>query len=167
MNDAPVTLVIAIWGAVLGTASFAWNIYRATSDRGRLQVSCRIARFQIVPATFLTGGGRPTEPQIAYTITNVGRRPIFVSHFGGAYRDGKGFEVVPRTSPWPKELKPGESISERAEEPVKVLLNNGGAVFLGAWDTTGKVYKIRRRDLRRLKAEAEHLRREGVGQRAP
>lgn len=157
MTRDSITLWIAILGAVLGTASFLWNIYRAVSDKGRLRVACRIARFAIVPITALPGGGRPTEPHLTYTITNVGRRSIFVSHFGGVYEDGKSFEVVPRAA-LPKELKPGETISERAEDPVKVLLRNGRAKFLGAWDTTGKVYKVPRGDLKRLEAEAGRLR---------
>lgn len=110
-----------------------------------------------VPVTVLPGGVRPTEPQLVYIITNAGRRSVFVSHFGGIYRDGKSFEVVPRTSPWPKELRPGESVSERAEDPVRVLLSNGGVRALGAWDTTGRFSRISRRDLSRLKVEAKRL----------
>lgn len=157
MNPEAVTFWIAVWGALLGTISLGWNIYQAVSDRGTLRVRCKIGRFVIVSITTLPGGDRPTEPQLAYTITNVGRRAIVVSHIGGVYADGTSFEVVPRST-FPKELRPGENISERAEDPVTILLRNGSAKFVGAWDTTGKSYGIRRRELQELIAEARRLR---------
>ena len=157
MSPDSITLGIAVWGAILGTVSFVWNIYRSISDKGRLRVSCKIARFAVIPASVVPPGDRPTEPQLAFTITNVGRRAIFVSRIGGIYKNGKPFEVVPHTA-LPKELKPGENISERAEDPVRTLLSNGGAKSLGAWDTTGKLYAVPRHEVQRLKIEAARLR---------
>lgn len=154
MSPETITFWIAVWGAVLGTASFGWNIYRAVTDRGELRVQCHIGRFPVAPFAIL-GEERPVSSQLAYNITNVGRKPIYVSHFGGVYADGASIEVVPR-APLPKELKPGETISERAEDPVKMLLGRR-VRLLAAWDTTGRAHRVSRRNLRQVVAQAQRL----------
>jgi len=39
-----VTDVLAIWGAVLSSVAFGWNLYRDLLDRGKLKVSAQIRR---------------------------------------------------------------------------------------------------------------------------
>ncbi len=165
MNPEAVTFWIAVWGAVLGTASFGWNIYRSAIDRGRLYVRCSIDHIVQVGAVAV-GAARPRGPKLTYRVTNVGRRPIFLDRIGGGYSK-QHFMIIQGEAPWPRELKPGESyVGWGNEDPVKTLLGDGGVKFLGAWDTTGRLYRVSRRDLQLLFAEAKRLRGDGAYQKA-
>lgn len=163
MNPDDITFWIAIWGAILGTASFGWNIFRHVTDRGRLRVRCSID-FIVMPGAFPLGAIRPRELKLTYHVTNVGRRPIFLTQIGGGYAK-KHFMILQRETPWPRELKPGDAyLGWGDQNPMDILLGNGEVKFLGAWDSMGKLYKTPRRDLQRLIAEAKRLR-DGVEQK--
>ena len=71
------TLLIAVYGALLSTLVFGWNMYRDLSDKGRLKVLAGLR--DIYGPTDVHGGyGKVAEDQVSIRITNVGKRPVFV-----------------------------------------------------------------------------------------
>jgi len=68
-----VTLGIALWGALLASIVFGWNLYRDLSDRGKLKVHCYIGLI-IQP-----GVGVTKEDLVCWQVTNVGRQPILLT----------------------------------------------------------------------------------------
>jgi hypothetical protein len=139
-----VTTILAVWGAVISTIALAWNIIRDSTDRGRLRVKCYIGNF--------VGGPGPRDPNdyLIYKITNVGRRPITVTSFGGELKkpDGtkKHFVVIPRSLP--KTLHPGEYVLEYAEEPARIAAE---AERLTVYDSHDRTYAASRRDLKEIR----------------
>jgi hypothetical protein len=97
------TTVLAIYGAGLSTAAFAWNVLREVRDRGRLKVHCFVGK--------LVESGKPLDDTsyLIWNVTNVGRRPIMVTHVGGLEKtkDGVGHFWIKNTT-LPKMLQPGE-----------------------------------------------------------
>ncbi|GIP46107.1 hypothetical protein J45TS6_45660 [Paenibacillus sp. J45TS6] len=60
-----------------------WNIYLHFNDRGKLKVVCSIAD--------IIGDGRVIKSNIlSYNVTNIGRKPIYVSNIGGKYKNKDG-----------------------------------------------------------------------------
>ena len=134
-----VTLVLAIWGAVLSTIAIGWNIRRDLADRGRLRVLCYLGELK---------GGIPPDDRtcLVFNVTNVGRRTTVVTHIGGALRKDKHFMIITREV-MPKALQPGESFLEYSHD-LSVL--DEGPTALWAVDSVGNYWKISRRALRQL-----------------
>ncbi len=92
-SEMSVTTGLAIYGAVVSTLALVWHVYRDVTDRGRLRVQCYIGN--------LVGGVGPPDSQdyLTYKITNIGRKPVMVTHAGGQYKGERGFMVIPRSLP--------------------------------------------------------------------
>ena len=63
------TPFLAVWGALLATAAFTWNILRDLKDRRKLDVRCGVVQ-QL--------GDQTNETFLSTSMTNVGRRPIMI-----------------------------------------------------------------------------------------
>lgn len=137
------TAIIAICGALLSSIALGWNIYRQFTDKGRLSVHCFIGK--IVPAM------SDNRDYLFYRVTNIGRKPLWVTHIGGGFKDGDNLIMNPH-GPMPKELKPGEYLSEYTPD-LSIL--NKDLRFLGAWDSLGKIYKVDKKVLRMLKRKGQ------------
>lgn len=145
------TTVLATYGAIVSTGAVLWNIYRDLADQGRLRVHCFIG-FIVAP-----GIGTDGTKRLFFNVTNVGRRPIMVTQVGGGL--GKDhFLVKPHDDRLPRMLAPGEYLHEWVDDPLSTL--NQETKFLGAWDSTGGIWKVDRRTLKRLLKEADDMRRE-------
>jgi hypothetical protein len=58
----------------------------------------------------IVGGiGSDKQDYLVYSITNIGRKQVMVTHIGGEFKKGRGFVVIPRSLP--KMLQPGASLS--------------------------------------------------------
>ena len=158
------TLVIAVWGALVGTTSLAWNIYTALRDRGRLKVSAALGwvvsgpagRRYVVRATDARLAGR-TElggpPQLIVSVVNHGRRPLTVATLGVRLASGKDLpEIVPNL---PTELKEGEPVDLIVNELDGLVQRRILQVFV--CDTLGRRWKVRRASLKALRAQLERL----------
>ncbi len=141
------TIVLAVWGAIVSTVSIVWLIRRDLLDRGQLRVICYVGE--------IVGGPNPTgvsTPRLVYNVTNRGRRPILVTHIGGAVAKDRHF-MVPN-APVPKMLQPGEyflglsDLSILDEEPTA----------LWAIDSFGKHWKVPRKQLQYLLREHQERR---------
>lgn len=135
------TTVLATYGAIVATLAVVWNIFRDLTDRGRLRVTCFIG-FMALP-----GVGADRSDKLFFNVTNVGRRAILVEKVGGAH-GGKHFIIVPHPGMAPRMLAPGEYTHVWQDDPLSVL--DKATKFLGAWDSTGRLWKVDRRTLKRL-----------------
>src|SRR3989337_698423 len=101
-----ITTILAIWGAIVSTFVLGWNVFRDLTNRGKIKVSCFIGNE--------IGGLRNSDKEVlVYTITNVGRKPIFIKLIGGAFKK-KHFFLSSKQIP--KMLQPGEYIVESTED---------------------------------------------------
>ena len=135
-----VTTVLAVWGALVSTAAMAWNIARDLNDRGRLRVTCYIAEIK--------GSIDPADQgsKLAYNVVNTGRRPILVTHIGGAIRKDAHFMITTR-GVMPRMLQPGEYLLEYSND-LSVLDDHPQALWV--IDSTHRYWKAPRKQLRRL-----------------
>jgi len=101
-----ITTILAIWGAVISSFLLGWNIYRDLSDKGKIKVSCFIGNE-------IGALSNPKKDVLVYTITNTGKKPIYIKLIGGAFTK-KHFLLSSRQIP--KMLQPGEYIVESTED---------------------------------------------------
>lgn len=71
------TLLSALVGVAIGTAGFVLGVLNYLRDKPRVVVSLT---WDLEPFGAAVSALDPTKPWGALTVTNVGRRPIFVSH---------------------------------------------------------------------------------------
>lgn len=101
-----ITTILAIWGAIVSTFVLGWNVFRDLSDKGKIKVTCFIGNE-------IGGLANPEKDVLVYTITNVGKKPIYIKLIGGAFTK-KHFLITSRQIP--KMLQPGEYIVESTED---------------------------------------------------
>lgn len=145
------TLSIAIWGAVLSTIAFGWNIFRAVTHHGKLRVSC-------YRAIIIGVGYRDEKTYLAYNITNIGKEPVLVTHFGGTIKDPKhnAFCITPESGEIPKMLQPGEQIFLKTNIDLMKEFLNETLLTLNVTDSLGRKFNCPKRDIKKiLKEEKE------------
>jgi hypothetical protein len=155
-----ITDVLAAYGSILASVGFGWNLYRDLLDRARLQVSANVRRimqtgdgkwYAVKPDLGVAGAS--AQLYVVVDVTNVGRRPVQWTGWGGKYHkpvNGKGsFTIIPFALP--KMLNEGETHSEYTD-----ALNPAGENVkrLFIWDAAGNHWNLSRRALRELKAES-------------
>lgn len=137
MTDWP-TLILALWGALIGTLTAGWTIYRDVLDRGRL-------RLRVTIGNVWQGGIKDEQYTAWFTITNVGRRPVIVTTVGGQYARTRRFLIT--SNDLPKRLEPGEQVMVTTKD----FADFGSVQWLGAWDSLDDIYKVRPKELRVFK----------------
>jgi hypothetical protein len=145
-SEMTLTQVLAMWGAILSSVITILNIARWVQDRYRLKVEGMIGKFHGI-------GTLPAKPpkgtQFLITVTNIGRRPIMVQGIGFVIsKNDQGALVAVGL---PKMLKEGEYHMEWTDD-FEMLSEKVKNIF--AWDSAGRKWKMGRRNLRRLKAQA-------------
>jgi hypothetical protein len=137
------TTFLALWGAVVSTIAIGWHIWRDLLDRGKLRVICYVGQ--------VVGGPGPPDPtpKLVYNVTNTGRRPILVTHIGGAFAKDRHF-MVPMRDQMPRMLQPGEYLLEYSKD-LSVLDEKPTALW--AIDSLGKHWKVPRKQLQYLLRE--------------
>lgn len=157
------TQLLAVYGATLSSIALGWNLYRDLVDRGKLKVSAAIQRL-VVSEDGKTYGVKHNLPVhgasdrvfVVISAVNVGRRPIKIKGWGGKWykpRNGRNsFVIIP--AGMPKMLNEGEDHTEMTDEMLPNLAN---VKTLFMWDTTKKEWKLPRRELEKLKQEAQNV----------
>ena len=123
-----ITILVAIYGAILSTIAIAWNIYNNLQDRPKIKITAKFGFF---------GSTEGAEgPFFFVDAINEGKRPIYLSSVG--LRSDQEDLVNLKAIGLPCELKAGQSHSEWFE--IDKLKNRK---FDFAWyrDATGKMYK--------------------------
>ncbi|MGD0829834.1 MAG: hypothetical protein ABR907_02745 [Terracidiphilus sp.] len=157
------TALVAIYGAIVSTFAVAWNVYRDSHDRARLELSTMVG--------FMTKGGnqqnivahafalekwpeqfKNSSPELLLTITNVGRRPVVVQGWA-IQTDSKKTghdKFLYKLTILPKTLKEGEYAVERTGD-LSLLVD--GAKRTYAWDSAGTKWALPSRQFRSLQRE--------------
>jgi len=147
------SLLIAIIAAIGAAFANGWNFIR---DRRKLLVEAFFG--YLVPSE--------EEKMVFYmVITNIGKRPVYVSNLGGSYKKGgKSFNILPRYPQ--KMLKEGESHMEYSEDIVDKLIDNIDNIEnIFAIDSLKKKWKISSKNMSRLKKDAEDIKKEIKGKK--
>jgi len=158
----PITItgLLAMYGAVLSSIGLGWNLYRDLQDKARLKVEIHIRRiarspdgklYQVRPDLRVDGASEKLF--VVANVTNVGRRPVRWTGWGGEYhrpheRGGTSFIIQPTVLP--RMLKEGESASEMTDD-LKAASLDVKRLFI--YDATGKNWYVSRRALRKLQKE--------------
>ena len=112
------TSVLAIWGAILSSITFAWNLFRDLRDRPRVRLKGTLGQLVTDTVGRLHFGSMkfierltdkdPNEPtQLKLTITNTGRRRVRIEGWAGIR--GRGMPKASHISRGlPKILEEGE-----------------------------------------------------------
>ncbi len=101
------TLVLAVWGALLSTGLGLWTIIRDRREDGQLRIRVWVGR--------ATRSNKSVSPFCSFDVVNVGRRKVY---FGGVIlHDGKGGYID-------QVLGPGEPGAYMTLEPGEVCEND-------------------------------------------
>ena len=146
-NGVSLTALIAIYGALVSTFVLGWNVYRDLTDKGKLKVHCYIGNV-------VTLAGTSPVDYLVYSVTNVGRKPILVTHLGGRAKGGEYPDFIIISTQLPKMLNPGEYLLEYSPD-LTVLGKNLSALY--AIDSLEKKHKVNRSVVRGLVRKAEKM----------
>jgi hypothetical protein len=143
MIDSSTTGVLAVWGAIVSTVTFGWNLYRSIKQRGCLRVSCYIGK--------IAAG----EEGLIWNIINVGKEPGFLTHIGGSTKKYKFIMNTDRTLPLPKMLQPGQYVTALfdAHDDLSMLEPLPDLKHLWAITSLGKKFKAPRKQVKKLKRD--------------
>lgn len=156
------TSFLAVWGAILSSITFGWTMYRDVRDRAKIKLSAQLRRigrrdgdgayFSIEPGMNIAAS---EQLFVVISVVNVGRRPMRWKGVGGHYRrpvDGKnGFVVSARFLP--KTLEEQEALDEFTE--LDAQFTSGNVKRLYIWDVAGREWRVSRRDMKKLVADAK------------
>ncbi len=147
------TSLLALWGAVIATAALVWNIARDVfMQRPKIKLSARVM--------VAFGGGGPLKDGESYlivTVVNISRRPVKLVSFGLV--TWSGHDLLVRTlDTLPVTLSDGDSLDLFGEaDGLKTSLESLGRIrYIGVWDSTSKVWKVPRRNTRKVISEIEN-----------
>jgi hypothetical protein len=157
------TTILAVYGALLASVMFGWNLFRDLGDRARLKLSANIRKLTVdTDGRFFAASPdlevQPSTDQlyVLLTVVNVGRRPIQWEGWGGKYREpvnGKmGFTITGRALP--RMLNERESHREFTELEADLRPANDNVKKLYMWDASGKEWKLSWWQLRKLREKA-------------
>lgn len=150
---------IALYAAIVSSVVFGWNLYRDLQNKARLKVDMHIRSivqspdgkwYQVSPDLPVVGASE--QLFLVANVTNIGRRPIKWTGWGGKYhkrhKGKKGFVIQPTSIPIM--LPEGETFSELTPDLAAV---SDDVERLFVWDATGKYWYLSRRALKKLKEE--------------
>ena len=166
------TTIAAIYGAVVSTFAVAWNIYRDSHDRARLELSTMVGyetkgggKHNIVSHAFALQKWpeqfRNSSPELFLTITNVGRRPVVVQGWAiraDSKKTGNDNFIYPFTV-LPAILKEGEYVVERTGY-LSLLVDGGKCIY--AWDSAGRKWSLPHRKFSGLRRETQNSQASGT-----
>ena len=146
MEKFSITTIIALYGAILSSIVFFWNLYRDLTDKGDVQVLCYIGKFVRQDRVI------DDRRHLVFKLTNVGRRPINITTIGGTTKEDQF--VIPFRE-LPKMLEPKEE-TLRFWPDLSIL--NDNLIDIWALDSLGKKYKLKRKALKELirKEKSKH-----------
>jgi hypothetical protein len=161
--------LIAFLALLVSFGAFGWNIIRdLIVDKTKVDVEASAGgTFMIkgIPnkGVFISAGSEPegkvADPQVAFFITNTGRRPIVIEKICGEYKKGlkKPFWFL-NTRELPKMIQPYERLVEIADSLEFINeLKDGKVTRIWVQDTKGKRWYIDRKKLKKLHETVSQL----------
>jgi hypothetical protein len=156
---------IALFALLVSFMALAWNILRdIVIDRIKLNLEATAGEILLVAGmpgrgAFKDADAEPEKvienPKVAFTITNIGRRPVMVAKIGGDYikphEPDKKYWLL-NTRELPKMLLPYErhiEIADKGKLLFDIKNNNVSKIFVQ--DTKGKKWFLSKKGVERLK----------------
>jgi hypothetical protein len=137
------TEILAIWGAIVATTALVWNIIRGFQDRKKIKVETQLG--YIKP-------GDPERTLFYAIVTNIGRRPVFITGWGGVREDKEKPNIRVFGT-----MIPSQQLPKMLQEGDYVILGTDDLSFFDkkvkrvhAWDSTGKYWKNSKKNMRQL-----------------
>jgi hypothetical protein len=162
------TTLLAVWGSLIGTASFGWNILRERRDRAVVRIRGYVARIaELQPArepdwrTAMSGDAdgfrerdhaRRQERVLCFTITNVGRRVVRINHFGWSLLGTS--ERVANLKADDKPYTLGEGESYTFTRPLELVEATGGIDRFHVVDSVDRTWSMTRAEVENLERAA-------------
>jgi hypothetical protein len=155
------TTFLAVWGAILSSVTFGWNLLRDLRDRANVKVSVAVRKIitrmdgvsVAVDPNLLGDDGSPLH--VVISAVNVGRRPVRWQGVGGRYRRAvngkKGFVINARFLP--KTLAEAEAHDEYTDFDGPFKQDNVRLIKI--WDSFGKDWSLSWWQMRKLRKEAK------------
>lgn len=155
------TTFLAVWGAVVSTGTAVWAVRKDLLDKSRIKVRARLRCIGLrdgdgAPYTASPGmniEGMDDRLYVVISVTNVGRRRMRWTGWGGKYKEpvnGKdGFLVSARFLP--HTLEEQEHLDEWTDLNQQFV--NGNVKRLYIWDVAGKEWDVPQKDLEELAAD--------------
>lgn len=137
------TPFLAIWGAIVSTIIATWNIIQGLQNRRKLKIEANIGHK--LP-------GDPEKLYIYFIITNIGRRPIYVTGIHAIISKKRAFFIMTRRLP--KMLKESEYHMEWIED-FTIFDQNIKKIY--ALDSTGKKWKVGKKNLKKFLKEGKEV----------
>lgn len=134
-----------MWGAVLSTIAFVWNIIREVKQRGKLRVHC-------YRGIIVSPGYIDEKTYLIYSITNTGKEPVTITNFGGTIKDTKynAFCITPEAGELPKKLLQGEQVILKTDIETSKHLLDDNLLTLNATDTLNRKFNCSKKDLKKI-----------------
>jgi hypothetical protein len=150
MKEISTTTCLALYGAGLSTLIALCSWFRALSDKGKLRVHCYVG--QIV----MPGGMTDSNRYLVYSVTNIGRRPIYAASYGGSIRTDSEFSdfFIPGGT---QRLEPGETTTIQTTD-FSAIDSNLKALWVK--DTLGKAWCADRKTKKALVRRVLEIRKE-------
>ncbi len=156
-------MFLAVYGALLSSVTFGWNLLRDQRDRAKLKLTANVRKFVIGTDGKWFAVSPDFEAQavdehlyVVLSVVNVGRRPIQWQGWGGKYYEPvngkKGFNIIGRDLP--RMLNEYESHQEFTPLMNDLRPVNENVRKLYMWDASGKEWTLSRRQLKRLRHQA-------------
>ena len=164
--------IIALIALVTSIVSLLWNIIRdLIVDRVRVTLSASAGGLLSVQGIPTRGVFRdadseytPTSPQVGFTITNIGRRPVLLSKIWGKYskkaqrNDAKHPMFILNTVELPKMIEPYETIMELCnDQPFMADLKANRVSHLYVQDSKGKDWRVSKKGMARLQQTVNRI----------
>jgi hypothetical protein len=155
------TTFLAVWGAVLSSATTVWSVRKDLRDRAKIKVKASlrcIGRRDEDDAPYMANPGmnlRGMSDQlfVVVSVTNLGRRRMRWTGWGGKYKEpvnGRdGFIVSARFLP--KALEEQEHLDEWTDLDRQFVDGNVKRLYI--WDVAGKEWDVSEADMKKLAAD--------------
>jgi hypothetical protein len=141
-----VTPWLAAYGSIVSTIAIVLGIIKWHADRGKLKLHVAIMKAAPDPSN---------TDYLFYTITNVGRRPIYASALGSSMRDSTTrVWVVLHGGKLPKKLEEGEPLSIQFDN-LDSVSHRPDRIFVE--DSKGNRYYLSLEDHRHLMKQLDDL----------
>lgn len=137
------TPFLAIWGAIISTITATWNIIQGLQNKRRLTLEVFIGHMSC---------GDPEKLYICFIITNIGRRPIYITGIYGIDSRNKGIFIVPRGLP--KMLKESENHFEFSDD-FSIFDKDIKEIYV--LDSTKKKWKLKKKALKKFIKEGKEI----------
>ena len=152
-----VTTWLAICGTITGAIALGWNIGRDLRDCAKLTLSAYIGKRVRIGTGELQA--EDLQDRFILTMTNVGRRPIWLTSWGGMRSKSagkyRGFLMPCRVLPiLPRVLGEGDYCFDDTTD-FSVLSRDVQEIHVT--DSTYRKWRLKKKTLRRLQARAKEM----------